>query len=58
MPPGGESTIKKLADLMGVEPKPLDAAHGEEDTKKSPSFEKTNVLAVPSVFKRVPLTPY
>ena len=33
-PPGGESTIKKLADLMGVEPKPLDAAHGEEDTKK------------------------
>ena len=33
-PPGGESTIKKLADLMGVEPKPLDAAHGEEDEKK------------------------
>lgn len=33
-PPGGESTIKKLADLMGVEPKPLDAAHGEEDVKK------------------------
>ncbi|MCU7555143.1 electron transport complex subunit RsxB [Alteromonas sp. ASW11-19] len=33
-PPGGETTIKKLADLMGVEPKPLDAAHGEEDTKK------------------------
>ncbi len=26
-PPGGEATIKKLADLMGVEPKPLDAAH-------------------------------
>ncbi|NDV91093.1 electron transport complex subunit RsxB [Alteromonas sp. 345S023] len=33
-PPGGESTIKKLADLMGVEPKPLDGAHGEEDIKK------------------------
>lgn len=33
-PPGGEATIKKLADLMGVEPKPLDAAHGEEDIKK------------------------
>lgn len=32
-PPGGEATIKKLADLMGVEPKPLDAAHGE-DVKK------------------------
>lgn len=33
-PPGGEATIKKLADLMGVEAKPLDAAHGEEEIKK------------------------
>ncbi|MDF2179321.1 electron transport complex subunit RsxB [Aliiglaciecola sp. CAU 1673] len=33
-PPGGESTIRKLADLMGVEAKPLDAAHGSEDVKK------------------------
>jgi len=33
-PPGGDVTIKKLADLMGVEAKSLDAAHGEEDVKK------------------------
>lgn len=33
-PPGGESTIKNIADLMGVEPKSLDEAHGEEDVKK------------------------
>ena len=33
-PPGGEATIKNLADLMGVEAKSLDAAHGEEDVKK------------------------
>ncbi|MCV2885621.1 electron transport complex subunit RsxB [Aestuariibacter sp. AA17] len=33
-PPGGEATIKKIADIMGVEPKPLDAAHGQEDIKK------------------------
>lgn len=33
-PPGGEATIKKLADLMGVEAKSLDAAHGQEDIKK------------------------
>lgn len=33
-PPGGEATIKKLADLMGVEPKPLDDAHGSEEVKK------------------------
>ena len=34
-PPGGESTILALADLLGVEPKPLDAEHGtESDTRK------------------------
>ncbi|MBU2709733.1 electron transport complex subunit RsxB [Zooshikella harenae] len=29
-PPGGESTIASLADLLDVEPMPLDEAHGEE----------------------------
>jgi electron transport complex protein RnfB len=29
-PPGGESTIIALADLLGVEPEPLDAEHGAE----------------------------
>ena len=33
-PPGGYATIKNLADLMGVEPKPLDGDHGVEDVKK------------------------
>ncbi|MEP4891658.1 MAG: electron transport complex subunit RsxB [Aliiglaciecola sp.] len=33
-PPGGDATIKQLAELMGVEAKPLDAAHGQEDVKK------------------------
>lgn len=33
-PPGGEATIKQLADLMGVDAIPLDSAHGEEDVKK------------------------
>lgn len=33
-PPGGEATIKKLAELMGVEAKPLDGAHGEEAITK------------------------
>jgi electron transport complex protein RnfB len=32
-PPGGEATIKALADLLGVEPKPLDAEVGEEKPK-------------------------
>ena len=29
-PPGGEDTIRALAELLGREPKPLNAAHGEE----------------------------
>jgi Na+-translocating ferredoxin:NAD+ oxidoreductase subunit B len=32
-PPGGEEGIKALAELLGVEPKPLDAARGEEKPK-------------------------
>jgi electron transport complex protein RnfB len=32
-PPGGESTIAALADLLDVEPLPLDAEHGEEQIK-------------------------
>lgn len=32
-PPGGETAIRKLADLMGVEPKPLDAAQQNNEKK-------------------------
>ncbi len=32
-PPGGESTINALADLLDVEAVPLDAEHGEENVK-------------------------
>lgn len=37
-PPGGESTIKKLSELMGVEAKPLDEAHGAEADIKKVAF--------------------
>src|SRR5690554_7151339 len=33
-PPGGESTIKALADLLDVEPQPLDAEHGVEHARR------------------------
>lgn len=33
-PPGGESTILALADLLDVEPQPLDAEHGTEKPKQ------------------------
>jgi len=32
-PPGGEEGVKKLAELLGVEPKPLDEAHGTPKPK-------------------------
>lgn len=32
-PPGGQSTIEALADLLDVEAVPLDAEHGEEQVK-------------------------
>lgn len=32
-PPGGEEGINKLAELLGVEPKPLNAEHGEPKPK-------------------------
>jgi electron transport complex protein RnfB len=32
-PPGGETTIHALADLLDVEPMPLDEEHGEEKAK-------------------------
>jgi electron transport complex protein RnfB len=32
-PPGGEAGIAALADLLDVEPQPLDEAHGEEAVK-------------------------
>lgn len=33
-PPGGEEGIRKLAELLGVEPKPLNAAHGAVKPKQ------------------------
>jgi electron transport complex protein RnfB len=33
--PGGEDTIKKIADLMGVEVQPLDEAHAQSDAPKN-----------------------
>ncbi|WP_043317663.1 electron transport complex subunit RsxB [Microbulbifer sp. HZ11] len=33
-PPGGQATINELANLLDVEPTPLDAEHGVEDVKK------------------------
>ena len=33
-PPGGQATINNLADLLDIEPEPLDAEHGAESVTK------------------------
>lgn len=37
-PPGGQSTIDAIADLLGVEPEPLDGEHGEEAAVATVAF--------------------
>lgn len=37
-PPGGESTIIALADLLGKDPQPLNPEHGEEEEVKTVVF--------------------
>lgn len=37
-PPGGHATIQSLADLLGVEVKPLDAEHGVEAEVKTVAY--------------------
>lgn len=39
-PPGGEAGMRALADLLGVEPKPLNAEHGEPKPKSVAVIEE------------------
>ena len=39
--PGGDDTIKKIANLMGVEVQPLDESHQQDNTPKVAEFAKT-----------------
>lgn len=40
-PPGGEDGVKALAELLGVEPKPLSTAHGAEKPKSLAVIDET-----------------
>jgi electron transport complex protein RnfB len=40
-PPGGETGVKALADLLGLEPKPLNAAYGAEKPKAVAVIDET-----------------
>ena len=43
-PPGGEEGIRKLADLLGREVKPLNAEHGEEKPKSVALIDETTCI--------------
>jgi electron transport complex protein RnfB len=43
-PPGGEDGVKALADLLGVEPKPLSAEHGIEKPKAVAVIDETTCI--------------
>lgn len=43
-PPGGQATIRALADLLGREPKSLSAAHGEEKPKRLALIDESRCI--------------
>ena len=43
-PPGGEEGINKLAELLGVEPKPLNAEHGVTKPKSVAVIDETTCI--------------
>jgi electron transport complex protein RnfB len=43
-PPGGEDGVKALAELLGVESKPLDPARGEAKPKAVASIDETRCI--------------
>jgi electron transport complex protein RnfB len=42
-PPGGAATIQALADLLGVDPKPLNSEHGEEKPENTVAWIDENI---------------
>ncbi len=55
-PPGGEATIQALADLLDVEPEPLDAVEGEK-RRWSPISARPSASAAPSASRPGRWTP-
>lgn len=43
-PPGGEDGVKALAELLGVDPKPLDAARGEAKPESVAIIDETRCI--------------
>ena len=54
-PPGGESTIQALADLLDVEAVPLDAEHGEENVKTVASIREDECIGCTKCIQACPV---
>ena len=53
-PPGGEAGIQALADLLDLEPIPLDAEHGEESITRGGLYPRGRVHRLHQVYPGLP----
>ena len=54
-PPGGETVIQQLADLLDVEPLPLDAEHGEEKPKSFAHIREAECIGCTKCIQACPV---
>jgi electron transport complex protein RnfB len=54
-PPGGEDGVKALADLLGLDPKPLDAARGVEKPKAVAVIDETRCIGCTLCIQNCPV---
>lgn len=54
-PPGGESTLLELANLLGVEPLPLDDAHTGEQQRKVASIRESECIGCAKCIQACPV---
>jgi electron transport complex protein RnfB len=54
-PPGGETGVRKLAALLGREPKPLDPAHGGERRRAVANIDETRCIGCTLCIKACPV---
>lgn len=54
-PPGGEAGMRRLADLLGVDPQPLDAQHAEPKPKRVAFIDEQTCIGCTLCFQACPV---
>ncbi|TDG12175.1 electron transport complex subunit RsxB [Seongchinamella unica] len=54
-PPGGQAGVQALADLLDMEPIPLDEEHGEEDVKKIAHIREAECIGCTKCIQACPV---